>query len=50
MLLMLLEGDAVEGIPPAVAIVSLSTGTPFELIDYDALEVVLAAESGFDVF
>ena len=45
--LMLLDEDAVEGMPPAAAIVGLSMRKPFELVDYDALEGVPAMDYDF---
>lgn len=45
----LLEGDAVEGMPPAAAFSALRSRKPFEVVEYDELDSVPETEAGFDL-
>jgi len=47
--LMLLCGDAGEELPPCATFTGLRANQPFELVEYDELDGVPAAEANFDV-
>ena len=46
---MLLEGDAVEALPPSAAFTGVRADRPFELVDFDELDGVLDAEASFEL-